>query len=192
VSTYTRRIEASLLATGLTGLGYTVLGVGGSTLVARTTAGVAEDGTSANYGADVANWDTTWSGSIVWDAGSGTLAREAFLPDTAFGGSGGGGGTGAGDGSVRVDHAYGATPEDPIPLAYVTPGEVGIDNAIITAFLATDHAAGHVGPAYEVARVATAVGGLWAGPMFLDPEAYVLEYHKQGSYGLTTQSLTVA
>jgi hypothetical protein len=190
MSTYTRRIEATLLATGLTGLGYTVIGVGGSTLIARTTAGVAEDGSSANYGADVADWDTTWSGSIVWDAGSGTLAREAFLPDTSSGG--GGGGSGAGDGSVRVDHAYGATVEDPVPLAYVTPGEVGIDNAIITAFLATDHAAGLTGPAYEVARVATAVGGLWAEPMFLDPADYMLEYHKQGSYGRTVQALTVA
>lgn len=80
--TYTRRIEASLQATGLTAgsaLGYTVVGVGGSTLVARTTSGITEDGTSANYYADVAGWDAAWSGSIVWDAGAGTLAREPFL-----------------------------------------------------------------------------------------------------------------
>jgi hypothetical protein len=82
-TTYTRRIEASLLASGLTSgsaLGYKVLGVGGTTLVARTTTGITEDGVSANYFADVTGWDVSWSGSIVWDAGTGTLARESFLP----------------------------------------------------------------------------------------------------------------
>jgi hypothetical protein len=284
--TYTRRIEASLLTTGLTAgsaLGYAVVGVGGVTLVARTTAGVAEDGTSANYYADVAGWDAAWSGTIVWDAGAGTLAREAFVayaPQSGDGfarlgapsgasiaadiqtrsvyagadttgtatllarltaqratnldnldaavtsrlaasaytvapaaatvatqvdatltaahgagswltGSGSGGGS-SGDGSVRVDHAYGATAGDPTPLAFQTSGGAGIDGAEVRAYLAADHAAGRTGEAFVVARVGTAAGGLWADPMFLDPGAYVLEFHKQGAYGRTTLSLTVS
>jgi hypothetical protein len=83
MSTYTRRLDVSLFQSGLTGtLGYTVRGVGGATLVPRTTAGIAEDGTSANYWADVPGWDTAWTGSVVWDAGAGTLAREAFVAYT--------------------------------------------------------------------------------------------------------------
>jgi hypothetical protein len=81
--TITRRLDVSLLQSGLAGtLGYTVRGVGGATLIARTTAGISEDGTSANYWVDVANWDTSWAGSVVWDAGAGTLAREAFVAYT--------------------------------------------------------------------------------------------------------------
>ena len=78
---YPRPITASLLQSGLAGtLGYTVLAADGTTvLVARTTAGVAEDGTSAIYSATVANWNPAWSGTIKWDAGAGTLATEAFL-----------------------------------------------------------------------------------------------------------------
>jgi hypothetical protein len=85
--TYTRPISASLLTSGLAGtLGYTVRDVVGSILVARTTSGVTEDGSSAIYSASVANWDSSWAGFVIWDAGAGTLAREDFLAYTPGGG----------------------------------------------------------------------------------------------------------
>ena len=85
--TYTRPIDASLLATGLVGtLGYTVLAADKTTvLVARTTAGITEDSASGQYYASVAGWDTSWSGFIVWDAEAGTLAKESFQAEVSSG-----------------------------------------------------------------------------------------------------------
>jgi hypothetical protein len=83
MSTYTRQIAAVLgpAQTGLAGtLGYTVTGSGGSTLVARTTAGVTEVGPGL-YVASVP-WNSAWSGLVAWDAGSGVLAVEDFAPAT--------------------------------------------------------------------------------------------------------------
>lgn|GEM_PF-5564876 len=78
--TYTRPISAHLLASGLGAtLGYTVRSAVGGILVARTNAGITEDGTSAIYSVSVASWDASWAGRIVWDAGAGTLAAEDFL-----------------------------------------------------------------------------------------------------------------
>lgn len=326
MSTYTRPITASLQATGLTtgsALGYRVEGLGGTVIRARTTAGITERGTSAEYYAEIANFDTSWSGYIVWDAGAGDLTADPFLADapqtgdsfarlgtpagasiaadiatrstyagadtggtvtllgripgvvqpqtgdayarlgspagasvaadiatrlpttgytapdntsisaiktktdlipsggplaasaytsppsaitiatqvdTTLSGThgsgswltGSAGGGGSGDGSVRVDHAYGATQGDPMPLAFQTAGGAGIDNAEVRAYLASDYAAGRTGAAFVVARVLTAAGGLWAEPMFLDPGSYLLEYHKQGAYGRATLALTVS
>jgi hypothetical protein len=85
--TYSRPIAATLIDSGLVGtLGYTVTSAAGSTLVARTTSGITESGSSGQYSASVANWDTSWSGFVAWDAGAGELAREAFLAYAPQGG----------------------------------------------------------------------------------------------------------
>lgn len=78
--TYTRKIEATLIDSGLAGtLGYTVLAADDTVLIPRTTDGVVEDGTSGVYKATVIDWDTEWAGSVDWDAGDGVLASETFL-----------------------------------------------------------------------------------------------------------------
>ena len=85
-TTYTREIGASLGTdyTGLAGtLGYAVYDTTGSVLVARTTSGVSELGSSGIYVAAVANWDSSWSGYVAWDSPLNTfLATSTFTPDT--------------------------------------------------------------------------------------------------------------
>lgn len=83
--TYTREIGANLgpAQAGLAGvLGYTVIGTDGTTLVARTTSGIAEVGPGL-YVAAVAGWDASWAGRVQWDAGGGVLAIDTFEPDFA-------------------------------------------------------------------------------------------------------------
>lgn len=93
-TTYTREIGANL-GTDKTGLastlGYAVYDTAGSPLVARTTAGVSELGSSGIYVAAVANWDASWSGYVAWDSPLNTfLATSTFTPDTVVSLSAGG------------------------------------------------------------------------------------------------------
>ncbi len=92
-----------------------------------------------------------------------------------------------GSGSVVVDHDYGGADA----LAYKTAGGVGIDNAVIRAYLKTDYDAGNTGSAYIKASITTDVNGQWSAQMNLDPETYTLYYFKQGAYGPDTQEVTV-
>ena len=92
-----------------------------------------------------------------------------------------------GTGSVVVDHDYGGADA----LAYKTAGGVGIDNAVIRAYLKTDYDAGNTGSGYIVATTTTDVNGRWTNQMNLDPATYTLYYFKQGAYGPDTQEVTV-
>lgn len=84
MATYSRVISCSLgsLGAGLTGtLGYRVLSYDGTTLIARATAGITEVMSGGSYYVDVASWDTSWRGVIVWDSPANTLqAIEDFTP----------------------------------------------------------------------------------------------------------------
>jgi hypothetical protein len=84
--TYARQRIAVLGAgrSGLAGtLGYTVLSTAGATLVARTTAGVVERGSSGTYIATVTE-DTSWSGRIEWDAPGMDPVVEEVIPVDVF------------------------------------------------------------------------------------------------------------
>lgn len=94
---------------------------------------------------------------------------------------------GGGDGSVVVDHDTGGADA----LAYKTAGGVGIDNAVIRAYLKSDYDAGNTGSAYIKATTTTDVNGRWTNQMNLDPATYTLYYFKQGSYGPDTQEVAV-
>ena len=94
---------------------------------------------------------------------------------------------GTGDGSVVVDHDYGGTDA----LAYKTAGGVGIDNAVVRAYLKTDYDAGNTASAYIKASTTTDVNGRWTYEMNLDPATYTLYYFKQGAYAPSTQEVTV-
>ena len=93
----------------------------------------------------------------------------------------------AGTGSVVVDHDTGGADA----LAYKTAGGVGIDNAVIRAYLKTDYDAGNTGSAYIKASVTTDVNGQWSAQMNLDPATYTLYFFKQGAYGPDTTEVTV-
>jgi len=93
----------------------------------------------------------------------------------------------AGIGSVIVDHDYGGTDA----LAYKTAGGVGIDNAVIIAYLKSDYDAGNYGSAFVKATTHTDVDGRWVNSMHLDPATYTLYYCKQGYYGPDTMEVTV-
>lgn len=94
---------------------------------------------------------------------------------------------GIGDGSVVVDHDTGGTDA----LAYKTAGGVGIDNAVVRAYLKSDYDAGNTGSAYIKASVTTDVNGRWVSEMNLDPETYTLYFFKQNTYGPDTLEVTV-
>jgi hypothetical protein len=92
-----------------------------------------------------------------------------------------------GDGAVMIDHDYGGADK----LAYRLASGVGIDNAVIRAYLSADYAAGRYGPAYVQATVYTDVYGRWRSPMALDPGTYTLQYVKQGIRGPDTVTVVV-
>jgi hypothetical protein len=98
----------------------------------------------------------------------------------------------AGDGDTLVDHT-GAGTSVPGPsadaLAYQTLAGVGVEDADVVAYLASDFAASN----YAVrARTKTDVNGRWQLPLALNAgEQYVLYYHKHGEYGPDTTVITV-
>ncbi|MBW2560479.1 MAG: hypothetical protein JRE40_06445, partial [Deltaproteobacteria bacterium] len=94
---------------------------------------------------------------------------------------------GGGDGSVVVDHDTGGTDA----LTYKTAAGVGIDNAVVRAYLKSDYDAGSTGSEYIKATTTTDVNGRWTNQMNLDPATYTLYYFKQGAYGPDTQEVTV-
>lgn len=98
-----------------------------------------------------------------------------------------GGGGGAGSGIVEVDHDTGGTDN----LRYVTANGIGIDNAVIYAFLRADWDAGNRGIAAVRARSLTNVEGRWEWPMLLDPGWYVMYYFEQGDWGPDTITIQV-
>ena len=89
-----------------------------------------------------------------------------------------------GDGSVSVNHDTGG----PDALTYVTALGVGIDNAVITAYLKSEYDAGTRSPK---GQTTTDVNGQWANDMRLDPETYIIEFYKQGEYGPDTVEVEV-
>lgn len=94
MASYTKQLVAALGSskTGLAGsLGYRVLSSDGTTLVSRTTSGVAELAGGGGIYTATATFDTTWdAGRILWDNPSGTyLAAEDFLSPAAIAAAGG-------------------------------------------------------------------------------------------------------
>jgi hypothetical protein len=92
-----------------------------------------------------------------------------------------------GGGSVEVDHNYGGADT----YRYVTQNGVGIDNAIINVYLASDFNAGKRGTDFIKARSLTDINGRWVQPVMLDPETYVVYFYKQLAFGPDTAPLTV-
>lgn len=88
MASYTKQLVAALGAgkTGLTGsLGYRVLTSDGTTVISRTTSGVAELAGGGGIYTATETFDSAWAaGRILWDHPSGTyLAAEDFLTPTA-------------------------------------------------------------------------------------------------------------
>lgn len=92
-----------------------------------------------------------------------------------------------GDGSVAVDHNY---PVDGA-LCYTTTEGVGIDNATVRVFLASDYNANRRSNEFVVATTFTVVGGTWQMQLMLDPAEYVVQFNKQGAFGPNAVNLTV-
>jgi hypothetical protein len=92
-----------------------------------------------------------------------------------------------GSGSVEVDHDYGGADT----YRYVTQNGVGIDDAIINIYLASDFNAGKRGVDFIKASSRTDINGRWVRPVMLDPETYVVYFYKQLAFGPDTAPLTV-
>jgi len=84
-----------------------------------------------------------------------------------------------GSGSVAVDHDYTC----PDGLAYKTDAGIGIDNAEIRIYLATDYDVGHLSNNYIKATTTTDVNGRWRETLMLDPGDYVVYAFRQPDYG---------
>ena len=92
-----------------------------------------------------------------------------------------------GTGSVAVDHDSGGAGN----MTFKTAGGVGIDNAIVRAYLTSDYTAGNRSDAYLKGSTITDVNGEWSTVIRLDPAAYTFEFSKQGSYQIATTTHTV-
>lgn len=97
-------------------------------------------------------------------------------------------GGGVGDGSIEVNHDYGGVDA----LAFKTNLDIGIDNAVVKAFLKSDYDAENRTAMYVKGQTTTDVDGRFTKSLMLDPEVYVIQVFKQGSYGPNTVEITVA
>jgi hypothetical protein len=93
-----------------------------------------------------------------------------------------------GEGSVLVDHNFGA----PDALAYVDSHGNGIEAASIRCYLAADYNLGNYSSDFVVASTQTNFNGEWVHPMMLDPANYTLIYFKQGDFGPDRRDITVS
>jgi hypothetical protein len=83
----TRDISVDWGTSGVSTLAYRVVDTADATLVARTTSGVTEfPAGSGQYHANVANWNTTWAGRVIWDDGTDFASEEFAATDPADGG----------------------------------------------------------------------------------------------------------
>lgn len=117
----------------------------------------------------------------------GTLAQDIDTQLSSTHGSGLWGG-GGGSGSIAVNHNTGGTDN----LRYVTSGGVGVDNANITAYLASDFYAGNIIQEYVKGNSTTNVEGRWVSPIMLDANDYVITFCKQGDFNTTWKIVTVS
>lgn len=92
-----------------------------------------------------------------------------------------------GTGAIQVNHNSGGTDN----LRYVIAG-VGIDNAVIEAYLTTDYNSGNTGAAYRKGRSNTDANGRWEKNMALDAGSYTFVFYKQGEYGPDTTVAVIA
>jgi len=92
-----------------------------------------------------------------------------------------------GGGSIEVDHNYGGADT----YRYETQNGVGIDNAIVNIYLASDFNAGRRGTPFVKGTSLTDVNGRWVRPVLLDPGTYVVYFYKQLAFGPDTAPLTV-
>jgi hypothetical protein len=173
---------------GLLTVGYSLYTSAGSPSGSRITAGV--QALSDGQYAALVTFPDNFRGRLSWDTGEGspiyvhdtinpedgeyTIILPTLAPTT-------------GDGSVEVDHDYGGADA----LQYVDGDDIGIDNAIVRVYLATDYTAGNKSQAYVVAQTTTNVEGRWNFPLMLDPADYTIMFYKQGEFGPDTVDLTV-
>lgn len=93
----------------------------------------------------------------------------------------------AGVGSTIVDHNYGGTDV----LKITDPDGVGVQDAVVTAFLASDYTAGNRSAIYVKGRANTNIAGRWRNPISLDPGSYMLVISKPTVFETNTHALTV-
>lgn len=89
----------------------------------------------------------------------------------------------AGSGSVTVDHNYGSADA----LRLTDSGGIGVDGAIVRAYLKADWGADRRGSSYVKGRAETDVNGRWLAPMYLDPATYTIVYSKDEFVTVTTE-----
>lgn len=201
----TIRLTCWLGISGLTGsLALTLYAADATTVLrARSTAGIAEDGSSGDYGVTIACPDE-WPSMIVarWDNGSAALRVSGSIdlsaarlnaryvaPDNAGIGSAaanadaaklaaeqardGVAALGVGTGDIAVNHDTGGVDN----LRYHTADDSGIDDAAITAYVESEYAAG-----LRVVRdrSRTNASGRWRSDMHLSAETYRFVFDRAG------------
>lgn len=83
-----------------------------------------------------------------------------------------------GSSQVRIDHNY----PEPDRLRYVTDAGLGVDDAIVRVYRASDYDASVNAP--PVATTITYAAGRWKDPIFLTPGyTYIVLYSREGQYG---------
>jgi len=92
-----------------------------------------------------------------------------------------------GVGTVVVTDTYGGG-----DYRYLTSAGIGIENALVYAFLSSDYSADNVGSAYIKAQTTTTSTGEWNSPLNLDPGTYTLYYYKANAYGPDITTLEVS
>jgi hypothetical protein len=95
----------------------------------------------------------------------------------------------AGDGSVSVDHNYGAV--DAWRVLTDPPSQVPISGVNVTVYRTADYTAGRRSSDYVIARSKTGSDGRWLYPVMLDPGEYTLVFSKNGAVISESASLTV-
>ena len=93
----------------------------------------------------------------------------------------------SGSGAFTVNHDKPTTDA----LAFLTSGAVGIDNAVVRAFLKTDYDANSRADSDAKGITTTNTDGGWTNDIMLDAGTYTIEFFKQGLYGPDTQEITV-
>lgn len=92
-----------------------------------------------------------------------------------------------GGGAVVVDHNYGGTDK----YRYTTAAGAGIDNGVVSIYLASDYNAGRRGAEFVKASSRTNVDGRWERPVNLDPGNYIVYFYKQQAFGPDIATLNV-
>jgi hypothetical protein len=94
----------------------------------------------------------------------------------------------AGVGLIPIDHNYGGTDN----YRVMSSDGSSVQDATITAYLASDYAAGNRSVSYIRGRTTTNVSGRWRSPLMLDADDYKLVVAKPSGYQTSVVDLTVS